>query len=122
MDRRFWEKILPATVIALGIALAGYFLGGRYVVVPSQGGSAYIVDRFEGTVRKCEEYRDGAFCADMPNWGEYKTPVAEPAAYPEEVPAADAAMAPAADAAAMAPARAAYPDEIPAADAAMAPR
>jgi hypothetical protein len=121
MDRRFWEKIIPATVIALGIALAGYHLGGRYTVVPSERGSAYVVDRFTGTVRKCEEHRVGASCADMPNWGEYKTP--EPSAVEAATQAAaDAAAVPAADAAAMAPARAVYPDEIPAADAAMAPR
>jgi hypothetical protein len=102
MDRRFWEKILPATVIALGIALAGYLLGGRYTVVPSERGSAYVVDRFTGTVRKCQQGRTFGVCSDMLTWGEFKTPGAEPATYPEEVPAADAAMAPAADAA-MAP-------------------
>ena len=100
MDRRFWEKILPATLIALGIALGGYFVGGRYTVVPSERGAAYVVDRFDGTVKKCKEYSDAAFCMSMQNWGEYYTPDTRPVANPEEVPAADAAMAPAADAAA----------------------
>ena len=114
MDRRFWEKILPATVIALGIALAGYFVGGRYTVVPSERGAAYVVDRFDGTVKKCEEYYEVAYCSDMQNWGEFYTPDTKPAAKPGEGPAVDAA--------AMAPGRAAYPDEVPAAEAAMAPR
>jgi len=50
MDRQFWGRVIPAFLIAAGIALAGYFVGGSYVVVETSTGGVAVVDRFSGGV------------------------------------------------------------------------
>lgn len=106
MDRRFWEKIIPASVLAAGIALAGYFVGGGYTVIQSTQGGSYIVNRFTGGVRKCASGAGYLECASVSSSGSYKTMEQAlrergPAEIPDSPEAmADSAMAAAAAAAA----------------------
>ncbi|WP_426029295.1 hypothetical protein [Brevundimonas sp. TWP2-3-4b2] len=103
MDRRFWEKILPASVLAVGIATAGYFVGGGYTVVEADRGSVFVVDRLSGAVRKCVVRSGSAECAIVQRAGIYSTfdeaqanqqPYDPDAAANAAAAAADAAMAP----------------------------
>ena len=67
MDRRFWEKIIPASVLAVGIALAGYFVGGGYIVVGARVG-IFVVDRLSGAVHYCRGY-GSSHCVIVPRAG-----------------------------------------------------
>lgn len=74
MDRRLWEKIIPASVLAVGIAAAGYFVGGRYIVVETNRGSVvFVVDRFSGAVQTCDAGIEVAECAVVQSAGTYPT-------------------------------------------------
>jgi hypothetical protein len=73
MDRRFWEKLIPALVLAVGIATAGYFVGGGYIVVEADRGSIFVVDRLSGAVRICVAGDELAECAVVQRAGTYPT-------------------------------------------------
>jgi hypothetical protein len=73
MDQRFWEKVIAASVIAVGIAVAGYQVGGGQIVVVSERGVVFVVDRFSGAVRICVGGQETAECAVVQSAGTYPT-------------------------------------------------
>jgi hypothetical protein len=45
--------IAPAAILALGLAVAGFFVGGRYSFAPIRGNEIARLDRFTGEVSMC---------------------------------------------------------------------
>jgi len=56
------QILMGTTIIAAGVIVAGFFIGGRYVVTPFAGtpggASIAIVDRFTGSAIIC----NGSYC------------------------------------------------------------
>ena len=42
-----------AAIVAIGLALAGFFIGGRYVLLPTSTNAVTRMDRFTGAVSMC---------------------------------------------------------------------
>ena len=97
--QRYVERLGPAALIALGLMVGGFLLGGRYQAVPARGDSVWVIDRITGTPRYCSTFSNGWSCAIFDYAERQGPPGPAPAPYDAEAPAADA-MAPAADAAA----------------------
>lgn len=87
--RRYIERIVPAALIAIGLIIGGYVLGGRYQSVEAASNRVWVVDRFTGTPRLCGRFKDADGCVIM----DYSSPqVRLPVSTPDEA-AADAAAA-----------------------------
>jgi hypothetical protein len=46
-------RLLQATIIAIGLIIAGFLAGGRYVIVNSSTNAITRLDRFTGAVSMC---------------------------------------------------------------------
>lgn len=54
--------VIAASIIALGLIVAGFLSGGRYTIVASQGNAIARLDRFSGTVTLCVPGAPGDGC------------------------------------------------------------
>lgn len=48
-----WGIFLAALIVAAGLVVAGYLIGGRYVFTPNGGNSVIRSDRLTGDVALC---------------------------------------------------------------------
>lgn len=46
-------KLAPSIILAAGLALGGYFLGGRYEIVRQTDDNFMVIDRLTGDVEAC---------------------------------------------------------------------
>lgn len=60
------SETLPAIIIAVAIAAAGFLAGGRYEIVRSDGNSVARLDRFTGEVSMCIPGSPGGACGFVP--------------------------------------------------------
>jgi hypothetical protein len=56
------RHIMGAIIIALGIAAAGFLIGGRYTVIPTNTNAVTRLDRYTGEVSMCVPGAKDAAC------------------------------------------------------------
>lgn len=47
------SNVIPAIILAIGLIGGGFFAGGRFTVVATQGNTVARLDRFTGAVSMC---------------------------------------------------------------------
>ncbi len=56
------QAIVVSLIIALGISAAGFFVGGRYTLMPTTTNAVTRLDRFTGEVSMCVPGAKGDGC------------------------------------------------------------
>lgn len=66
------ERVLPAAILAIGIALAAFLFGGRYSMVRDGSNIVWRLDRYTGDVWACgvPDEQEMAGCGKLSEGGE----------------------------------------------------